>query len=106
MLGLLPRQHGPKRASKVTETVAGRILALNRAGKNQRQIAAQVGLSVDTVPRVLGLTGPSVRLAADEPSENDVEVEDGVPPLVAVAQPEPRSVERPGQGCWWRPSRS
>ena len=52
--GLLPRQHGPKRASKVTEKVAGQIVALNRERKNQRQIAGQVGLSVTTVPRVLG----------------------------------------------------
>lgn len=27
--GLLPRQHGPKRASKVTKAVAARILTLN-----------------------------------------------------------------------------
>ena len=91
--GLLPRQHGPKRASKVTEKVAGQILALNKEGKSQHQIAAQVGLSVTTVRRVLGLTGPAVRLA-DEPRENGEAVEDAVPPLVAVATPVPRTEER------------
>ncbi len=91
--GLLPRQHGPKRASKVTAKVAGQILALNKEGKSQHQIAAQVGLSVTTVRRVLGLTGPAVRLA-DEPSENGEAVEDAVPPLVAVTPPVPRTEER------------
>ncbi|MHB8312166.1 MAG: putative transposase [Candidatus Dormibacteria bacterium] len=92
--GLLPRQHGPKRASKVTGKVAGQILAMNKEGVSQHQIAAQVGLSVTTVRRVLGLTGPAVRLAA-EPSENGEAVEDAaVPSLVAVAPPAPRTEER------------
>ncbi len=90
--GLLPRPHGPKHASKVTETVAARILALNREGQNQRQIAAQVGLSVDTVRRVLGRTGPAVRLAAAEPVEPPAA--DSAEPLVAVAPPVPRTEER------------
>ena len=89
--GLLPRQHGPKGASKVTEKVAAQILALNRAGQNQRQIADQVGLSVTTVRRVLGRTGPAVRLAEAEPVERQ---EESAEPLVAVAPPVPRTEER------------
>ena len=90
--GLLPRQHGPKRASKVTEKVAGQILALNREGQNQRQIADQVGVSVTTVRRVLGLTGPAVRVA--EVGSVEPQEENSAEPLVAVAPPVPRTEER------------
>ncbi len=85
-------------ASKVAEKVAGQILALNREGKNQRQIADLVGLSVTTVRPVLGLTEA-------EPVELK---DDSAQPLVAVAPPAPRTEERRAAraGCWLRPSGS
>ena len=51
--GLRPDKRGPKKPSKLTDELAGRIRAARAEGKTLAQIAADSGVSTDTVRRAL-----------------------------------------------------
>jgi prepilin-type processing-associated H-X9-DG protein len=87
--GLAPGQRGPKGPWKLTEEMRAAIRELGQGGATKAAIAAAVGVSPDTVSRVLAepVAGPVATAAAPPP--DDVKAD-----LVPLARPEPRDAER------------
>jgi transposase len=122
VLALVRERPGPRRASKLTEAVAARIVALDAGGLTLAQIAAKTEVSTATVrvalgrvrPRPAGRVEPSVVAAdsdvvgpvidhgqgdpGDDPGDecDDDVGEDAcaVADLVVLAAPVPRTAER------------
>jgi transposase len=98
VLGLVTERPGPRRPSKLTESLAVRIVKLDETGLTLQQIAVAAGVSTATVRVALGRVTPrdqvpvepDVAVDVDEP-EDDVEEHAD---LVVLAAPEPRTAER------------
>ena len=104
VLGLVTERPGPRRASKLTTSLAARIVKLDATGLRLQQIAEATGVSTATVRVALGRVGaptrqpvePGSATDADSPAGNDGadEVVADRPDLVVVAAPEPRTADR------------
>jgi prepilin-type processing-associated H-X9-DG protein len=86
---LAPVQRGPKGPWKLTDEMEAAIRELAHGGATKSAIAAAVGVSRDTVSRVLG---PPRAGAVVLPSSGAPERDGGE--LVPLARPEPRDAER------------
>lgn len=80
---LLPRRHGPKGPTKLTEDKRCEIQALRSKGDTLSQVASQTGVSTDTVRRAFASPPPSSK-PIDEPASD----------LVPLAAPEDCRQER------------
>jgi prepilin-type processing-associated H-X9-DG protein len=87
--GLAPARRGPKGPWKLTEEMQGAIRELHQGGATKSAIAAAVGVSRDTVSRVLDEPVPGAVAPVAMPSPGDAEAD-----LVPLARPEPRDAER------------
>jgi transposase len=83
---LEPSVKGPKGPSKLSETKVAEIVAARATGASMEAVAAQVGVSLNSVSRALRSVSSSVP-GADAPVEPGTE-------LVPLARPEPRTTER------------
>jgi transposase-like protein len=97
VLGLVTERPGPRRPSKLTTSVAARIVKLAATGLTLQQIAAAAGVSTATVRVALGRVTPRDQV----PVELDVAVEEPkdceraeVADLVVLAAPVPRTADR------------
>ena len=99
VVGLVAERPGPRRPSKLTTSLAARIVKLDATGLTLQQIAAAAGVSTATVRVALGRVTPpdqmpvepDVDVDLDEPKDcESAEVAD----LVVLAPPEPRTTER------------
>ena len=92
VVGLVAERPGPRRPSKLTKSLAARIVKLDAAGLTLQQIAAAAGVSTATVRVALGRVTPRDQ----GPVEPDVDEQDGaeVADLVVLAPPVPRTTER------------
>src|SRR5664279_3348995 len=93
VLGLVTERPGPRRASKLTTSLAARIVKLDATGLTLQQIAAAAGVSTATVRVALGRVTPRDQT----PVEDDVdEPEDdtGNAELIVLAAPVPRTADR------------
>jgi len=83
---------GPKRPSKLTVEKQAEIKAIRAAGVSMAEVAARVGVSLNSVSRALREDDP-LRPAAQRPTPGgEAGVSQGE--LVALARPEPREQER------------
>ena len=95
VVGLVAERPGPRRPSKLTTSLAARIVKLDATGLTLQQIAAATGVSTATVRVALGRVTPRDQVSVepdvdvDEPRD-DAEDAD----LVVLAPPEPRTTER------------
>lgn len=90
--GLVPGRRGPKGPSKLTGELVAVIVRLRAAGASMDAIAAEVGVSRDSVWRVVSDNADPVEEQA--PVLEDVPVPEGAGGLVPLARPEPREEER------------
>jgi Helix-turn-helix domain len=97
VVGLVAERPGPRRPSKLTKSLAARIVKLAATGLTLQQIAAAAGVSTATVRVALGRVAPRDQV----PVEPDVDVDQPkdcesaeVADLVVLAPPEPRTTER------------
>src|ERR1035437_271462 len=97
VVGLVAERPGPRRPSKLTTSLAARIVKLDATGLTLQQIAAAAGVSTATVRVALGRVTPPDQV----PVEPDVDVYQPkdfenaeVADLVVLAPPEPRTTER------------
>jgi transposase-like protein len=96
VLGLVTERPGPRRPSKLTTSLAARIVKLDATGLTLQQIAAAAGVSTATVRVALGRVTPRDQV----PVEPDVDVEEPKDEteedadLVVLAPPVPRTTER------------
>ena len=99
VVALVAERPGPRRPSKLTTSLAARIVKLDATGLTLQQIAAATGVSTATVRVALGRVTPreqvpvepDVDVDLDEPKDcESAEVAD----LVVLAPPEPRTAER------------
>jgi transposase-like protein len=93
VLGLVTERPGPRRPSKLTTSLAARIVTLDATGLTLQQIAVAAGVSTATVRVALGRVTPRDQA----PVEDDVdEPEDdtGNAELIVLAAPEPRTADR------------
>src|SRR5450759_6034308 len=93
VLGLVTERPGPRRASKLTTSLAARIVKLDATGLRLQQIAVATGVSTATVRVALGRVTPRDQV----PVEDDVdEPEDdaGDAELIVLAAPVPRTADR------------
>ncbi len=112
VVALVRERPGPRRASKLTEALAARIVALEKTGLTLLQIAARSGVSTATVRVALGrvaprsgksvlLTEPTVAVAdgdveliADHGPDEDRGDAAAVAELAVLPLPVPRTAER------------
>ena len=116
VLALVPERPGPRQASKLTEALAARIVALEATGLTLLQIAEQTDVSTATVRVALGRVTPRTANPVEQPepavavADSDVRtpvVDDGqdddrgrqdgaaaVAELGVLACPVPRTAER------------
>ena len=85
--GLAPKKMGPKRASKLTDEVRGKLSALAAKGMGLLAISREVGLDPSTVRRGLGGWPPARPPAPASPAAAQGE-------LFPLAPPLPRTEER------------
>jgi transposase-like protein len=97
VVGLVAERPGPRRPSKLTTSLAARIVKLDATGLTLQQVAAAAGVSTATVRVALGRVTPRDQV----PVEPDVDVDQPkdcesaeVADLVVLAPPEPRTTER------------
>src|ERR1035437_1677958 len=97
VVGLVAERPGPRRPSKLTTSLAARIVKLDATGLTLQQIAAAAGVSTATGRVALGRVTPRDQV----PVEPDVDVDQPkdcesaeVADLVVLAPPEPRTTER------------
>lgn len=83
-----PAVKGPKRPSKLSEAKVAEIVAARATGASMAAIAAQVGVSLNSVSRALRPAGPP----APSPSPNPATGAGAE--LIPLARPEPRTDER------------
>ncbi|MDQ6838520.1 MAG: helix-turn-helix domain-containing protein [Actinomycetota bacterium] len=88
--GLAPGPKGPKGPSKLTPEMAEQIRVARGEGKSLRAVAAQVGVSTDTVRR--GLADGPARGPAGGAGDCGGDTADAA--LEVLARPEPRGAER------------
>src|SRR5450759_5225959 len=97
VVGLVTERPGPRRPSKLTTSLAGRIVKLDATGLTLQHIAAATGVSTATVRVALGRVTPRDQVpvepdvAVDEP--NDCESAEAAD-LVVLAPPAPRTTDR------------
>src|SRR5665647_1424650 len=96
VLGLVTERPGPRRPSKLTTSLAARIVKLDATGLTLQQIAVATGVSTATVRVALGRVTPRDQA----PVEDDVDVDQPkdcesaeVADLVLLAPPEPRTAD-------------
>jgi transposase-like protein len=93
VLGLVAERPGPRRPSKLTTSLAARIVELEASGLTLQQIAAAAAVSTATVRVALGRVSPRdqapVEFCVDEPKDDA-----GVADLVVLAPPLARTTER------------
>jgi transposase-like protein len=92
VVGLVRERPGPRRPSKLTETLTARILALDTAGLTLLQIAARTGVSTATVRVALGRVTSRNQTPASEPAEPASVVD-----ADAVGEPAADHDQQPGQ---------
>jgi len=80
VLALVPERPGPRQASKLTEALAARIVALEATGLTLLQIAEQTDVSTATVRVALGWVTPRTANPVEQPE-----------PAVAVADSDVRT---------------
>jgi transposase-like protein len=93
VLGLVTERPGPRRPSKLTTSLAGRIVKLDATGLTLQQIAVATGVSTATVRVALGRVTPRDQV----PVKDDVEEPEddaGDADLVVLAAPVPRTADR------------
>jgi transposase-like protein len=96
VLGLVTERPGPRRPSKLTTSLAARIVKLDATGLTLQQIAVATGVSTATVRVALGRVTPRGQVPVepdvdvDEPKDDAEEDAD----LVVLAPPVPRTTER------------
>src|SRR5664280_529194 len=97
VLGLVTERPGPRRASKLTTSLAARIVKLDASGLRLQQIAVATGVSTATVRVALGRVTPRdqapVEDDVDEP-EDDAGDDAGDAELIVLAAPVPRTADR------------
>src|SRR5450756_2169129 len=86
VLGLVTERPGPRRASKLTTSLAARIVKLDATGLRLQQIAVATGVSTATVRVALGRVTPRDQA----PVEDDA----GDAELIVLAAPVPRTADR------------
>src|SRR5450756_503853 len=86
VLGLVTERPGPRRASKLTTSLAARIVKLDATGLRLQQIAVATGVSTATVRVALGRVTPRDQA----PPEDDA----GDAELIVLAAPVPRTADR------------
>jgi prepilin-type processing-associated H-X9-DG protein len=87
--GLRPDKRGPKKPSKLTDELAGRIRAARGEGKTLAEVAADTGVSTDTVRRALSGAAAQFPAGADhDPGDTPGKT------LEPLAPPEARDEER------------
>lgn len=84
---LEPAAKGPKGPSKLSEAKVAEIAAARATGTSMEAIAAQVGVSLNSVSRALRPAGPSSSPSPGDHAEPSTD-------LVPLARPEPRATER------------
>src|SRR5665811_2006520 len=93
VLGLVTERPGPRRASKLTTSLASRIVKLDATGLRLQQIAVATGVSTATVRVALGRVTPRdqapVEDDVDEPEDDAGDAE-----LIVLAAPVPRTADR------------
>src|SRR5450756_439237 len=93
VLGLVTERPGPRRPSKLTKSVAARIVKLAATGLTLQQIAVATGVSTATVRVALGRVTPRdqapVEDDVDEPEDDAGDAE-----LIVLAAPVPRTADR------------
>src|SRR5450756_1630130 len=93
VLGLVTERPGPRRASKLTASLAARIVKLDATGLTLQQIAVATGVSTATVRVALGRVTPRdqapVEDDVDEPEDDAGDAE-----LIVLAAPVPRTADR------------
>src|SRR5674476_204017 len=95
VVGLVAERPGPRRPSKLTTSLAARIVKLDATGLTLQQIAAATGVSTATVRVALGRVTPRDQM----PVEPDVGLDEprdgaGDADLVVLAAPVPRTADR------------
>src|SRR5674476_452170 len=96
VVGLVAERPGPRRPSKLTTSLAARIVKLDATGLTLQQIAAAAGVSTATVRVALGRVTPRDQVPVepnvdvDEPKDETEEDAD----LIVLAAPVPRTAER------------
>jgi transposase-like protein len=95
VVGLVAERPGPRRPSKLTTSLAARIVKLDATGLTLQQIAAATGVSTATVRVALGRVTPPDQM----PVEPDVGLDEprgdaGDADLVVLAAPVPRTADR------------
>jgi transposase len=93
VVGLVAERPGPRRPSKLTKSLAARIVKLDAAGLTLQQIAARAGVSTATVRVALGRVTPRDQ-APVEPDVDEPKDGAGDTDLVMLAPPVPRTTER------------
>jgi hypothetical protein len=97
VVGLVAERPGPRRPSKLTKSLAARIVKLAATGLTLQQIAAAAGVSTATVRVALGRVIPrdqvrvELDVAVDEPKDCESAVDAD---LVVLAPPVPRTADR------------
>lgn len=91
--GLVPERKGPRRRSRLTGEVIGRVRALRAEGTSLAAIAEATGVSVDSVRTALRLL-TSMPLPADDNDDGGDGDGDGGGELVPLAEPASRDLER------------
>src|SRR5665647_1155683 len=86
VLGLVTERPGPRRPSKLTTSLAARIVKLDATGLTLQQIAVATGVSTATVRVALGRVTPRDQA----PVEDDA----GDAELIVLAVPVPRTADR------------
>src|SRR5450756_111145 len=93
VVGLVAERPGPRRPSKLTKSVAARIVKLAATGLTLQQIAVATGVSTATVRVALGRVTPRdqapVEDDVDEPEDDAGDAE-----LIVPAAPVPRTADR------------
>jgi transposase-like protein len=97
VVALVAERPGPRRPSKLTTSLAARIVKLDSTGLTLQQIATATGVSTATVRVALGRVTPRDQV----PVEPDVDVDQPedcesaeVADLIVLATPEPRTADR------------
>jgi transposase-like protein len=95
VMGLVTERPGPRRPSKLTTSLAARIVKLDATGLTLQQIAAAAGVSTATVRVALGRVTPPDQMPV-EPDVGLDEARDGAGDgdLVVLAAPVPRTADR------------
>ncbi|NVM97028.1 putative transposase, partial [Arthrobacter wenxiniae] len=98
---LVPEKKGPKRASRLTESVIARIVELRSTGLSQQAVGDAVGVSEFSVRRALKIAAEQAAAdAAETPTADEAEALEPAqqPELPLQPVPAPRAAERAAAG--------